>query len=72
MLQPKFKYRIQYGNRVKYANVIDFNRNSGVLTVDGIVTMIYHPEHLKITSTEELKTEPDGPQERAAVGGLAL
>ncbi len=68
MLQPKYKYRIQYGPRVKYGNTVDFSPASGVLTVDGIATMIYHPEWLKIDSTDELKTTPDGAAERALMG----
>lgn len=43
-----FKYRITYLHKVWYANAVDFNPDSGVLTMDGVTTMIYQPEHLKI------------------------
>ena len=53
-LAPR-KYRISYGDRVWYADVVDFNPASGVLTMDGLTTMIYHPEQLNIVIADSVQ-----------------
>ncbi len=55
-LAPAKKYTITYVHRHQrrtvYADVVHWNEASGVLTMDGVTTMIFNPKTLTISLTD--------------------
>jgi hypothetical protein len=67
---PTKKYRVTDGKRIWYADKVDYDQHTKVLTLDGLSTFVHDPEALKVSPAGAFRESPDGVVEAQRRGAI--